>query len=286
MKYAYITGMTSDDFLPGVLTMYASLNRCCKAPGIERLCFVTDNISGHSRKVLEQNKIRCIRVNMNNISGFGRWGTTFTKLEIFQLEEYDKLVWVDADMLILNNLDDLFSCPHMSCVRTRTPVRRDGNNIIYGFNSGLMVIVPNKQDYQKILESIPQEVSKYQGMGITIGDQNVLNDYYSLWGIQPEKHLPDGYNVFWGSIDSYIKDGYSRYERGEKQLSVIHFTGKHKPWIQTYWFWIKTYIRAIRYHKRLPYKETRSIINLYNKLLKTVLESTSKVINKVSAKIR
>lgn len=36
------------------------------------------------------------------------FNTTFSKLHVFGLTEFDKIVYLDADLLLLNNVDELF----------------------------------------------------------------------------------------------------------------------------------------------------------------------------------
>ena len=38
----------------------------------------------------------------------------WTKLRVWQLDDYDKVVMIDADMLVLKNVDELFKMPELS----------------------------------------------------------------------------------------------------------------------------------------------------------------------------
>jgi len=40
----------------------------------------------------------------------------YTKLRVFELEEFDKVVYIDADMLVCADVEELFNQPHMSAV--------------------------------------------------------------------------------------------------------------------------------------------------------------------------
>jgi len=69
------------------------------------------------------------------------WKNCWTKFKIFDLIEYDKIVFLDADIMVLKNLDHLFELPHMTAAL-------DGEyfNLWEGwphFNSGCLVIEPN-----------------------------------------------------------------------------------------------------------------------------------------------
>ena len=60
----------------------------------------------------------------------------FTKLHAWQLTEYERVVYIDADTLVLGGLDHLFERPEVSAV---PDVYMSGK-----FNSGLLVIKPSK----------------------------------------------------------------------------------------------------------------------------------------------
>lgn len=258
MRKAYVSGITNDAFLKGALIMFASLNSCCIESNIDRVCFITDNVSAQAQNELARHNIILRHVGPIQNSGTGRWATTFQKISIFSFTEYDKIVWLDADMMITGNLDSLFEWPHMSCVRSRASL--DGYAGLYPFNSGIMVIEPREKEFEEICTIIPKVVEDYQLQGKPLGDQNVLNVYFSGWPWQPEKHLPDGYNVFWGSIENYIDDGFTVYGDDGMKISVLHFTGKHKPWNKYGWFVVKSFIRSIRYNRRFPSNDVWKVL--------------------------
>ena len=259
MKYAYVSGITDDNFLIGVLIMFRSLNMYCEDKAIERLCFVTDNVSDQSIEVIKRENIIPVHVSLIKESGEGRWKTTFQKLSVFSFTDYDKIVWIDADMMVCNNLDKLFNKPHMSCVKSRSPKITGG----ISFNSGLMVIEPNINEYNELVRSIDGVVRLYTSLGSSVGDQNILNEYYDEWPMENENLLNDGYNVFWGSIEKYLDEGYSVKNNVQKNISILHFTGLHKPWHRRYLFIIKSWIRSIRHSKHLPNVESRCMLKEY-----------------------
>ncbi len=267
MRFAYVSGITNDSFVKGMLIMFSSLNQHCKATGIDRICFVTENVTKETRRLIEKRGILCIEVPYIKGTDSGRWKTTFQKLAIFSFIQYDKLVWVDADMIVMASLDSLFNRPHMSAVRTRMPTATTG---VYSFNSGLMVIAPNVFEYEGIVSTVDSVINQFSSLHINPGDQNVLNEYYKLWPMAEENQLEDGYNVFFGSIESYIDNGYSAFNDNKKRIYIVHFTGPHKPWEKRFWFTIKAWIRAIRYQHHIPNAETRKILSRYYSIMREV----------------
>ena len=271
MKKAFISGITNDVFVPGVLVMFRSLQEHTRIAKVEYLCLVTKTVSESACDKLLKIGVTPIEVESIQDQTENRWSTTFTKIKIFDLIDYDKLVWVDADMMVCRCLDNLFDCPHMSCVRSRKAYDTgDTTELRYPFNSGLMVIEPNHSEYIGICSMIEGVVQEYQKKGLPVGDQNVLNAYYSDWYDNPERRLDDGYNVFWGSIEDYLDRGYSIFGNSGIPIYVLHYTGAHKPWQKTQWFWAKSYIRSIRYQHRCPKPDSVKAINIYNEYLSAI----------------
>ena len=111
-KYAYITLLSSDDYVWGVLGLYYSLKKKnkCKYPLI---VIVTQDISTETINILIKNNISYKIVKtiyfpeMPGISGLNpkRYITCANKIYIYNFTEYDKVMFIDADCIILFNID-------------------------------------------------------------------------------------------------------------------------------------------------------------------------------------
>ena len=88
---------------------------------------------------------------------------TLNKLHIWNLVEYDSIVYLDADNLILRNADELFTCPNM-CAVFMNPCH---------FHTGLMVITPDHEEFLKLLSELHIK-SSFDG-----ADQGFLSAVYS-----------------------------------------------------------------------------------------------------------
>ncbi|KAI3770790.1 hypothetical protein L6452_01934 [Arctium lappa] len=89
----------------------------------------------------------------------------YSKLRIWQLIEYDKVMFIDADLIVLKNLDELFSYPQISAV----------GNDKYLFNSGLILVEPSQCMFNGLMEKI-NTLGSYNG-----GDQGFLNEAFTWW---------------------------------------------------------------------------------------------------------
>jgi len=73
-------------------------------------------------------RVERIRSPFSKKRSYNEWN--YSKLRVWQVTDYDKLVFIDADFIIVKNIDYLFSYPQLSAA---------GNNKVL-FNSGVMVM--------------------------------------------------------------------------------------------------------------------------------------------------
>uniref|UniRef100_A0A3B5MZH5 glycogenin glucosyltransferase n=1 Tax=Xiphophorus couchianus TaxID=32473 RepID=A0A3B5MZH5_9TELE len=148
---AFVTLATSDSYCQGATVVARSLRRYGTTRHV--VVMVTPNISEQSsRKVLENVFDEIITVDVKNsedqlhLSMLGRpeLGVTFTKLHCWNLTQYNKCVFLDADTLVLCNVDELFQRDELSAAPD--PGWPDC------FNSGVFVFRPSKITYTSLLD--------------------------------------------------------------------------------------------------------------------------------------
>jgi glycogenin len=230
-NFAYITVLSTDSYVEGVIVLHRSLMR--SQARYPFLVLTTPNLADTTYQQLnhygiDYRPIPPIDLHTALPTHQARWQSTYSKLQIFNQIQFDKLVYLDADMLIYQNLDDLFSKPHMSAVNAGGMLPEYAHWT--EFNSGLMVIEPSYQLYADMLAKLPE---LYLPAG---GDQDFLNAYYPDWPQQPEKHLDHAYNIFHEHVDRYQQvHGYQltgdRLRDDRKAIKVIHYVGERKPWL-------------------------------------------------------
>lgn len=217
----YVCILSTNSYLPGVLILNENLKRLNSQYGL--LCLINETISEESKQTLDEYGIkyqlqRSVKYNVNfNCS----WNNTFDKFNVFLLEGYEKIVCLDVDLLILENLDFLFDYETPAMV-IDNPSFKDR------YNSGVMVITPDKQTFYQLVRMKEQE-SLYNKV---IGDQNVLNDYYLK--DSNINRIPDRYNVI-RTITKDVEDveGTEKYKVVRNALvdnpAVLHYVGNNKP---------------------------------------------------------
>lgn len=224
VNYSYVTLLSSDDFLPGVIMLDWSLKRVRVQYSLHVLC--SDCISETSIIKLKHRKISFQRLNehipvddnINKEAGYDHWNRTFDKLYVWTLTQFDKVVYLDSDMQVIANIDHLFGCPHMSAVRADA-FNEPGLDKL---NSGLMVIEPNTEEFFGLCSLLRSNIIRLKRMG----DQDVIRAYYHDWGRDEELTLRPGFNVLYSEVSSGVI-----HESDVSPVSVIHYIGSRKPWM-------------------------------------------------------
>jgi len=193
--------------------MYKSLRDKTKYP----LIAMTLEISDASRKRLNDlgvqlrdvKKINSIKAGIgDNKQRLKDFTYTYTKLHVFSYAEYDKIIFLDSDLIVLKSIDHLFDEVQDSFAACAcTPYWEDI------FNSGVMVIKPDKATFKDLMAK-KNSLPTYDG-----GDQGFLNSYFRDW-----KKLDIKYNAG----KRIYSEQRKKWDQTDKH--VIHFVGQ-KPWL-------------------------------------------------------
>lgn len=220
MKTAYVTAMShGDGYAPGVEALGASI----KASGTRSpmVVMVTPDVTPRTRARLSQQGwwIRDIEELRGPDAGapplFPRFVHAFVKLRAWQLTEFDKVVLLDADTLLLHNVDELFERPDLSAAPDWL--------LPDCFNSGVMVLSPSADTFARMTATLATTPT-YDG-----GDQGFLNSFYPDWFKWPVEHrLPIGYNMF-HFIHQFLTSHPGLRENLSDRAHILHYAVQ-KPW--------------------------------------------------------
>nr|XP_046238085.1 glycogenin-2 [Scatophagus argus] len=216
---AYVTLATTDSYCMGAIVVARSLRHHGTTRSI--VVMVTPDISEQSRLALKNVFDEVIAVDVMDskdlvhLSLLGRpeLGITFTKIHCWTLTQYSKCVFLDADTLVLCNVDELFERDELSAAPD--PGWPDC------FNSGVFVFRPSLHTHRGLLHHALQ-CGSFDG-----GDQGLLNSFFSSWPVEDiSKHLPFIYNLSGSSVYSYLP----AFQQFGHNAKIVHFTGAAKPW--------------------------------------------------------
>ncbi|KAJ1298486.1 hypothetical protein BS78_01G457300 [Paspalum vaginatum] len=135
----------------------------------------------------------------------------YSKFRLWQLTEYARVVFVDADILVLRNLDALFRFPQLAAVGN------DGSL----FNSGIMVIEPSACTFRALLRG-RRTIRSYNG-----GDQGFLNEVFVWWHRLPRRvnYLKN----FWANTTGERALKERLFGADPPEVWSVHYLGM-KPW--------------------------------------------------------
>lgn len=136
---------------------------------------------------------------------YNQWN--YTKLQIWLLTHYHKVIFLDSDFLVLKNMDHFFFYPQL----TASP-----NDLMF-FNSGMMVIEPSKCMFEDLMNKSLEVKPQYNNNG----DQGFLNEVFTWW-----HRLPWRVN----GLKSFKEGGRNIERVEEEKLYGIHYLGV-KPWM-------------------------------------------------------
>ena len=220
MKYAYVTVLSTNNYYKGVLVLFESLKRTNPKYN-EYVVLVNETIGedikndliSRGYKVVTKNKINAPHITNEKYS---HWSNSFDKFNIFDLTEYDKVVYLDSDMYVCSNIDELFDMKNMSATIAGKTYYDDWTNL----NSGLMVVEPK----EGVLEDLKDLLKNWKSTS-HVGDQDIIGYYYD-WE-NKDLIISEKYNMFSYLIENYIKDSLFTNE----DFKVIHYIGSKKPWM-------------------------------------------------------
>ncbi|CAE6428023.1 Galactinol synthase 7 OS=Arabidopsis thaliana GN=GOLS7 PE=2 SV=1 [Rhizoctonia solani AG-1 IB] len=112
---AFVTLLTKPSYLPGVLVLHDSLSSKPVSSAYPLIVMVTPAVPDEAREIL---RLRGIKIRPVEAMGPepGKWSVdahdsrfidAWTKLRVFELYEYERVVLLDADMLVRKNMDEL-----------------------------------------------------------------------------------------------------------------------------------------------------------------------------------
>ncbi|KAJ3606958.1 hypothetical protein NHX12_026474 [Muraenolepis orangiensis] len=220
---AFVTLATNDNYAKGAMVLASSLHNHHTTRKLVAL--IGPQVSDPCRSVLKKlyDEVRVVDVldsgDAAHLAMMKRpdLGVTFTKLHCWTLTHYSKCVFMDADTLVVSNIDELFDREELSAAPD--PGWPDC------FNSGVFVFRPSMETYAKLLQ-YSTEHGSFDG-----GDQGVLNGFFSSWSTADiSRHLPFIYNLSSIAIYTYLP----AFKKFGGNAKVVHFLGRTKPWSHTF----------------------------------------------------
>jgi hypothetical protein len=206
-KCAYVTIVSGPHYHHGVRALANSLRKVSSIPLLALCTHDADQaaLTASGVHVIDVPEI----VNPNRTRRLqARFVATYTKLNVFRLDFLDRLVYLDGDTVVLQNVDDLFTGDDFAAAPDAGLDRANGKI----FNSGVFAVTPSHELFHSMLDRLGNTAS-YDG-----GDQGFLNNVFPHW-----RRLPQEYNT--------TKRMFAHHPAlfNAEEIKVLHYVGV-KPW--------------------------------------------------------
>ena len=251
-RRGFLTYLFDDSFFPGVVALAESLKAVeSKYP---LACLAGPEVSGTNKLHLERLGVLvwpfawADAIQPSSSDFLDRYRDKphlmMTKLLVFQPRDFNELVYLDADTLVLRNIDVLFELPSFGAVPLQQKRGPDS------FSSGVMRITPS-QDLFDLLRSESLDPKLTRGGRGGHSDQSLLSDFFE----KDMQFLGWRYNVslkelrrnfFFAALRKLLhlarRDSNNVFENGleglvlriliwSRRIDVLHFDGD-KPWFR------------------------------------------------------
>lgn len=191
-RYAYVTLVTNEDYCLGALALARSLN-LVKAEH-QLLVMYTQEMSGlaglesEGCETLKVEKLplsdafeqRHSRHAQHAVAPFDKGNKptfhdplyNFCKLHLWEMDEFDRVVFIDADAIVVKDIEKLFGYPEFSAAPNLYEELIDFHRL----NSGLFVAKPDKGTFEHMLKILDQPEKFWRRT-----DQTFLETYFPDW---------------------------------------------------------------------------------------------------------
>ncbi|KAG8835470.1 hypothetical protein FRC17_003037 [Serendipita sp. 399] len=242
-KRVYMTLLSNTAYLPGTLILHHSLQ--ATKPKYPLIALITQDLPDDSKQMLEKSGIETLLIDrfappvtrFDPSKTFARFADIWTKVVAFGLEQFERIVFLDSDMLVLRNIDELFDLP----------ITANQVAAVYACTCNPFKIPFYPKDWpskdllgrmRKMLDTSPL-VPTWK-----FCDQDLIGNFFGGGG---SKDPSD-----WGAI--------TKEELGDPWLPVPYYFNALKPLRKTHAsFWKDEDIRVVHYiHDDKPWKDRPS----------------------------
>ena len=202
-SFAFATFFGSDDFLPAIQVLLYTLGQTAPAYPLV-MCVLDGSVSDAALSTALRTAPEFLKVRIRRWAPVPppkgsahapRWGVNWSKLRLWQLTEYERVLYIDADTMVLQNLDDVFDAvplpsPVMRTASARGPLPADVTpmSVFAGtpdwgkwtrpgstkMNAGVFLFTPSAATFAALLNA-SVDVAAYRSLE---AEQGLLNAFF------------------------------------------------------------------------------------------------------------
>ena len=215
-RFAYAFYATDDTYAIAVIVLVRLLRRLGVAPGID---LVIVHLPLAAPILATMRDMGMITIAVERLPQCRGWyfRDCLVKLRIFQLTQYDRLVYLDADTIPLKSLDSLFTLPFEEPLAAPLTHWLDAPE----FSGMMLVVKPSETLWQRAARHFPTiyETGLFDGPLINLEFEGEIHTLPTAYGVP---------SFLWADArrTSYLGDPDGVLE----QSKLVHFYELGKPW--------------------------------------------------------
>jgi len=265
-KYAYVTihyeGTARDDeYVLGIRVLVESIKTFDDQNDV--IVLVNDNVRPKVRNLFQESGaiVRQVSPIQNPYKNDetrrkyyqSRFDQSLIKLYVWNLTEYERVIYLDGDTILLHSVQDLFHCGHFCVVYMN----------MVAFHTALLVVKPNATQFQEMVNSL-QSVDSFDGadqgffVSYFAGMQNApMYDASQGESEEPMNRLPLGYcmnHIYFyerSSWDHGYRTGQFKNLRIPAYVLTYPITPNLKPWYWWGYIWLQLHWEWQAYRSQL-----------------------------------
>lgn len=189
---AYVTLVTNDAYVTGAVCLAKSLKRvdaeCPLHVMVTRGDFDLEPLLELGCKIVEVDRLPCssefernhTRERQHSVAPFTKGNKptfhdpldNFCKLRLWEMDQFDRVIFIDADAIVVRDIRKLFEYPEFSAAPNLYETLAD----MHRLNSGVFVARPSKQTFETMLQTLDQPGAFWRRT-----DQTFLEAFFPDW---------------------------------------------------------------------------------------------------------
>ncbi|CUF34928.1 Hypothetical protein, putative [Bodo saltans] len=219
--YAYVTYVSSSEFVPAAATLLHSI--AVSGSQYARAVVITEDISASDRETLSllAQIIVIEKIPSPRFIDNPRYRETFTKLRVWELAMYTRILYIDTDVVVTKNMDDLFDIKEWA-------VPMDAEQ--HRYSTGMMVCDPSLKTFDQMMKELQTTTTSME-----LPDLLFLKAYFDNPARGAKINIiPRWYQVyqeeFGSQYSTYLTNRKQKLTIFDTRIHGIHYPGAGKPW--------------------------------------------------------
>jgi hypothetical protein len=171
------------------------------------------------------------------------WNVSLTKIRVFDLVQYDRVLHLDSDIALLQHLDELFLLPKTPIAMPRA-YWSHGPPSAWQLTSLIMLVQPNPHEIPAMMETLKRWQAQPNYAQSKKYDMDLLNHRFGAsamvlphrpYTMLTAEFRSHNHSTYLGSRNGYELDVRGRWDPDQalKEAKLVHFSDwpLPKPWI-------------------------------------------------------